>query len=290
MDAATNVLPFETQAPTLMTVPSCIDHQRIYRVVPRLLNTESGYNVRIDYGDIPGLARSIKNNGMRRPVEVRLINGQLVVEDGHRRMAAVLYLLTRQEPITFVPITILPTTYNPTDRIFSLLVSNDGKPLTPIEEAQAYNRLVDAGLKAEDIAKKVGKSLSTVTDRLLLLRADPELLAMIEKKQIGVTVATEAIKTSDGDHAFQRKIAELSKTDKTAAKKLAITDKNGKFYVTKRNRAHLDEALAKARQAKADGDDETLMLHIGIIEGIRLVLDIDDQSLKNLGVDLSSLL
>lgn len=69
-------------------------------------------------------------------------------------------------------------------------VENDQREDTlPSERAAGYQRLVDAGVAAEALAAKVGKSVSWVRDTLRLGRLPPRALDAVDDGRLGATVA-----------------------------------------------------------------------------------------------------
>lgn len=125
-------------------------------------------NPRRDLGDLTELADSIRAHGVRSPLLVADRDGQHVVVAGHRRLAA-----ARQAELVDVPCIIDPH-LTETDQLELMLVENlQRSDLTPIEEAEGYQALLDEGLKVTMIAKRTGRSRSTVDSRLKLL-AQPE--------------------------------------------------------------------------------------------------------------------
>ena len=120
--------------------------------------------------DIDDLAQSIRENGLIQPLVVQRIPGRPGVQivAGHRRHAAVLQLGWAKVPC------VVRRDLLPDEELLAMLVENGQRAsLDPIEEARALRRLRQAGMPDAEIARKVGRSISTIRARLLLLNLPP---------------------------------------------------------------------------------------------------------------------
>lgn len=172
------------------------------RIDPLNIVIEEGFNVRTDMGDLNELADSIVNSGQLEPVTVHKVKGEekYILTDGHRRYAAI--MLAREKG-TDIPYVIAQTTNRSSleDRVFAMVITGVGKkPLTSVEEAEAYQRLIGYGYKANEIAKRVGKSISHITTALLLADVPKEVKNAINEGSIAPsTVINIARNTIDGE-------------------------------------------------------------------------------------------
>jgi ParB/RepB/Spo0J family partition protein len=80
------------------------------------------------------------------------------------------------------------------DRLRTQLVANTGKPLTPIEEAKAFKRMLDLqpGLSVADLAEQIGRPRSTVGERLALMQLTG-WTDLLESGQLPVSHAVKAL-------------------------------------------------------------------------------------------------
>src|ERR1044072_748044 len=132
-----------------------------YPFDPRLLKIDASYNVRDldaadERADLDELKESIRANGVRVPLEVRLVDEDVFVVAGHRRHKAVMELIAEGEEIKAVPVMPEPKHTSDVDRIINLVVSNSGKPLKPLEVAEVVRRLGAFGWANGQIAKRLG--------------------------------------------------------------------------------------------------------------------------------------
>lgn len=128
-------------------------------------------NPRRELGDLTELADSIKTNGVRQPLTVVPYDafgehgnhsGYLVVI-GHRRAAA-----AQLAGLTHVP-GIVDAALTPQQQLELMLVENlQRADLTPVEESDGYQGLLDFGADVAAIASQTGRSQSTVRSRLRL--------------------------------------------------------------------------------------------------------------------------
>lgn len=115
---------------------------------------------------IEELASSIENYGILQPLSVRKIgesNYELIA--GERRLRAAQLLNLETVPVIIVEIV------DQDAAILALIENLQREDLNYIEEAQSYYHLInDHGLTQEEVAQKVGKSQSTIANKLRLLR------------------------------------------------------------------------------------------------------------------------
>lgn len=124
---------------------------------------------------IDELTASIRDNGVLQPLVVRRAgDGGYQLIAGERRLRA-----AQRAGLERVPIVVRDV--NDGEALELALVENlQRENLNPLEEARAYQRLGDEfGLAQEDIAQRVGKSRSTVTNSLRLLQLSPDVLAQV---------------------------------------------------------------------------------------------------------------
>src|SRR5207247_7924129 len=85
------------------------------------------------------------------------------------------------------------------DTLESALIENlQREDLNPIEEAQAYERLiVDFGMTQEEVARRVGKNRTTIANMLRLLRLPPEVQQWLRENRISTGHAKALLSLSD---------------------------------------------------------------------------------------------
>lgn len=146
----------------------------LYRLDPRKIQIKEGWNSReaqdpANANHVAELAASIKEVGVKRPLVCYMEENVVYVTDGHCRLQAVMHLIEQGVEIKTVPVLVSDRFANEADRIFDQVVLNSGKPLTPLEQAKVFKRLVDLGWQQKDIALKAGISGGRVSQLLELL-------------------------------------------------------------------------------------------------------------------------
>lgn len=118
------------------------------------------------------LAASIKEKGVIQPLIVRRSNGRYELIAGERRWRA-----SKKAGIKEVPIVVFEATDK--ESLELAVVENiQREDLNPIEEAEAFRRFVDDfGYSQDELAKKVGKDRTTITNALRLLKLPSEIKA-----------------------------------------------------------------------------------------------------------------
>ncbi|MDX6611775.1 MAG: ParB family transcriptional regulator, chromosome partitioning protein [Blastocatellia bacterium] len=151
------------------------------------------------------LARSIQNNGVIQPILLRHTAAGFELIAGERR-----WLAAKKAGLARIPAIVREI---PDDRVLELaLVENiQRQELNPIEEASAYMRLLETlGLKQEELAERLGKERSTVTNYLRLLRLPPDLQLLVEEEKLSMGHARclLGLEGADQQRSLARKIIE----------------------------------------------------------------------------------
>jgi ParB/RepB/Spo0J family partition protein len=185
----------------------------LYRVDPAIIQVKADWNSRnaddpANAEHIATLAASIKEVGVKKPLVGFVENDIVYVTDGHCRLAAVRKLISEGVEIKSVPFLQEDRFANEADRIFSQIVHNSGKPLTGIEQANVFKRLLALGWLQQDIAKKSGMSGGRVSQLLELLTLPVVLQQFITEGKASASMVLNVFKKHNGDVALA--VAELS--------------------------------------------------------------------------------
>ena len=135
--------------------------------------------------DIESLALSIKHHGLLQPIVVRKISDKYELIAGERRYRAFKHLEKAK-----IRAIIKEEISNEAMLEYALIENIQRENLSPIEEAYAYKRLQDEFTLAQsEIADRVGKSRSTITNLLRLLTLPDDVQEIIMKEKIGTGIA-----------------------------------------------------------------------------------------------------
>lgn len=185
-----------------------MSHFEIVLVKPHDVIVVEGRNPRMTLLNIEQLAESIEENGVRNPIKIQMSDEGYELVDGHRRLAACQYLYDTKELMVQIP-AIKVDHKNEQDILVEMMVSNDSEPFAPFEEALLFTRLRDEfQLNNEQIAQRVGKSISHVSDKLALFRADETLKKAVKEKIISASDANTIVRKSKSDTKKQRELTE----------------------------------------------------------------------------------
>lgn len=125
------------------------------------------------------LAESIKQYGLLQPILVQDRKTYYEIIAGERRWRA-----ARKAGLKEVPVII--RNYTEQEIVEIALIENiQREDLNPIEEAQAYKKLLtEFNLKQDEVAERVSKSRSTVTNSMRLLKLCDEVQQMVIEDMI----------------------------------------------------------------------------------------------------------
>lgn len=120
------------------------------------------------------LCESIKQYGVLQPINVRKItssNYELVA--GERRLRAAILAGLKEIPAILVDVD------DNDSAVIALIENLQREDLTYMEEAEGYNNLIaEHGFTQEELAHKIGKSQSTIANKIRLLKLSP----MVKKR------------------------------------------------------------------------------------------------------------
>ena len=129
---------------------------------------------RFDEEKMEQLTNSIKQYGIIDPLIVKKDGDKYFIIAGERRWRA-----ARKAGLKTVPIVERDGTDRETMEI-ALIENIQRADLNPIEEAEAYKRLIsEYNLTQEQLSEKVGKNRTTITNSLRLLNFDKEIREML---------------------------------------------------------------------------------------------------------------
>lgn len=150
----------------------------------------SAYNPRkrFDEESLKELADSIRQKGVLQPINVRPIpnSDKYEIVFGERR-----YRASQIAGLEEIPATVSDYTDEEAEEI-AITENLQRKDVTPMEEADAYQRLIDSGRHdVGSLAILFGKSESYIRSRLKFTSLIPEIAELMESETISVTFANE---------------------------------------------------------------------------------------------------
>jgi len=132
-------------------------------------------------GQLQELIDSIREKGILQPLIVRRRGNGFELIAGERRWRAAQKAGMKEVPI-------LVKDVSDSEMLELSLVENiQREDLNPIEEAEAYKRLMEQfDLTQEEISKKVGKDRTTITNTVRLLKLPPEIKQSLAEGKISM--------------------------------------------------------------------------------------------------------
>ena len=151
-----------------------------------------------DDGSIDDLAKSIKEHGIIQPIIVKQMNGFYVVIAGERRLRA-----AKLAKLDHIPAIVRQ--YEKSKMIELALIENlQREDLSPVEEAKGYMQIMrELDLNQGEVAQKVGKSRSYVTNMLGILNLPNEVLDLVDSKKISMGHARTLSKMLDKEKSIE---------------------------------------------------------------------------------------
>jgi len=144
------------------------------------------------------LAESIKQHGIVEPLVVVKRDKYYEIVAGERRWRAAMIA-----GLSEVPIVVQDYTEQQIVEI-AIIENIQREDLNPIEEAKAYQQLIDGyNLKQDEVAEKVSKSRSTITNSLRLLKLDDRVQDMLIAECISSGHARALLAIEDKEEQYE---------------------------------------------------------------------------------------
>jgi ParB family chromosome partitioning protein len=181
------------------------DHKRMVGKVAEIEVAKirpNPYQPRKDFDEeaLDELADSIEQLGIIQPLTVRAMRegGQYEIISGERRLRA-----ARRADLERVPAYVRDA--DSEQMLEMALVENvQREELNPVEVALGYQRLIDeCDLTQSDVAEKVGKNRTTVSNFLRLLKLPPRIQAALRDRTVSVGHARALITVDDADAQYR---------------------------------------------------------------------------------------
>jgi ParB family chromosome partitioning protein len=161
--------------------------------IDRILPNSHQPRKNFDEDALNELADSIREHGVVQPVVVRpLEDGFFQLIAGERRWRA-----SQRAGLYRIPAVVREAGEHAALEV-ALIENLQREDLNPIEEAQAYERLIsDFGLTQEDVSRRVGKNRATVANMLRLLRLPAEVQQWLRENRLSTGHAKALLSLSD---------------------------------------------------------------------------------------------
>jgi len=161
--------------------------------IDRILPNSHQPRKNFDEASLNELADSIREHGVVQPIVVRALDdGFFQLIAGERRWRA-----SQRTGLFRIPAVVREADEHAALEI-ALIENLQREDLNPIEEAQAYERLINEfGITQEEVARRVGKNRTTIANMLRLLRLPPEVQQWLRENRLTTGHAKALLSLSD---------------------------------------------------------------------------------------------
>ena len=177
--------------------------------------------IQFDEEEILELSDSIREHGVIQPIVVRPLGDKYEIVSGERRYKASVLAGKETMPV------IIRNLNDKESAEIALIENVQRKSLTPIEEALSYKKILDMGyITQENLASKIGKSQSSVANKIRLLNLSDEVQDALLENKISERHARSLLKLTEKqqqNYMLNKIITErltVRKTDEEIAKLL----------------------------------------------------------------------
>ncbi len=199
------------------------------------------------------LKKSILENGLIQPITVRRgNNGKYELISGERRLRAFSEIGYKEIPAYIIKVD------TPENMIALALIENiQREDLNPIEVAESYNRLIsECKLTQEEIAKRVGKNRTTITNSLRLLKLPSKIKESLAEGKLSIGHARALINLESDNLKLQlldeivSKQLSVRKVEKIVKELNKPKNKSGSVSDDKDNKKYVDDLSRRDVESK----------------------------------------
>jgi ParB family chromosome partitioning protein len=204
------------------TIPTGGETDAVLRDIPVTDISPNPHQPRVHFDEesLAELTASVQQIGVLQPILVREVESGFELVAGERRWRAA----------TRAGLATIPAVVRNSDDLSSVeqaLVENlHRQDLTALEEAAAYQQLIeDFELTHEDVADRVGKSRSSITNTLRLLGLPPTIQHLLADGRLSAGHARALLATPD--RALQEELARLAVEEGWTVRTVELAVKQG---------------------------------------------------------------
>jgi len=200
-----------------------------------------------DEAKLAELAQSIRTSGIIQPLLVRPLGGLFELVAGERRWRA-----ARLAGLSRIPVIIRDI---PEDKLLELaLIENiQRQELNPIEEANAYKRLIESlNLTQDEVAQRVGRDRTFVTNYLRILRLPSEIQMLLEREKLTFGHARALLGLGDIilQRRYAQKIVKNNWSVRETERRIKHASRDSAAKPTSKQRGHQGDANVRAAEVK----------------------------------------
>ena len=205
-----------------------------------------------DNGKMSELKDSIKNSGLLQPITVRKIsNGKYEIVAGERR-----YRACRELGMESIPV-IEMNVGDARGYELSVLENIQRENLNPIEEAESYLMLMEVyGYTQEKLSEKLGKTRSSVSNKMRILKLPASVKEMVKKGEISYGHARTLLSLSD-----EKKIEEVAKEIINKGYSVRKTERRVKVLINKGDSSDILSGSLDSRGKESENESQNKNLN-----------------------------
>lgn len=206
----------------------------------------SNYNPRkhFDEASLAELAESIRQQGVLQPIGVRPLadTDRFEIVFGERRYRASLMAELGEIPAIVLNVS------DETAEEMAVTENLQRKDVTPIEEANAYQKLIESGRHdVQSLAVQFGKNENYIRTRLKFVSLIPEIALLLERDEVTISVASEICRYGEDiqQEVYNKHLKEdaVSYNSWRGLKASDVAKNIEKQYTTDLNRYSFDKTL-----------------------------------------------
>ncbi len=221
------------------------------------------------------LSESIKQFGILQPLLVQKRKDYYEIIAGERRWRAAKIAGVKEVPVIIKELT------DQEIMEISLIENIQREDLNPIEEALAYKRLLEEfNLKQDEVAERVSKSRSAVTNAIRLLKLNDKVQQMVIDEMLTTGHARALLSIEDEEQQY-------SIAQKIFDEKLSVRDTE-KLVKNIQNQKKTEDSVPKKLDPKLEAIYQDLEEQMKVILGTKVIINHKDEKRGKLEIEYYS--
>jgi ParB/RepB/Spo0J family partition protein len=199
-----------------------VGKETTFKVDPRVIEIQPGFNRPISREHVEQLKTSIRNGATLPPIFVRVEPGRIIMVDGEHRWIAVMELIADGMEIPFM--SAIQFRGSDADAIAHLLTSAQGQAISPLDQGIQYLKLVRLHWDVKMIAARTGKSTTHIENCLTLAEANTDVQQAVRNGEVASSLAVDLVKEHgpEAGKVIQTELVKAKDSGKTKVTRASV--------------------------------------------------------------------
>jgi ParB-like chromosome segregation protein Spo0J len=254
-----------------------VGKETTFKVDPRMVTTEPGFNRPISRDNVEQFKTAIRNGATIPPIYVRVEPGKIILVDGEHRWIAILELIAEGMEIPFM--SAIQFRGTDADRIAHLLTSAQGLAISPLDQGIQYLKLIRLQWDVKMIAARTGKSTTHVENCLVLAESNTDVQQAVRSGEVASSLAVDMVKAhgTDAGAVIQTELVKVKAAGGSKVTRKAVQGRAVPRKLVARATESIgllfDNLAIKPDELAAMGDSDKVSVDAGMLKELLAIRD-----------------